>query len=233
MKKMMMVPAFFIAITYISLMSVSMVYAGGTYEVPSNCIPVYGGGVSCPKAGEVLVDKKVKNPATGIYVDNLGPADPKFRPQQAVSFQITVKNPGETAIDKITVTDTLPKLFDYMSGPGTYDGNTGKVTWEVTNLAGGDTQVFEITGRTAHAAKYPEDKAVICPTNEYPQPINVVDAVASNGQKDHDEARYCIEKEISLPKGETPKAGPENWILTISGLMTSLGIGLKLRKQKI
>ncbi|PIP32851.1 hypothetical protein COY59_00435 [Candidatus Gottesmanbacteria bacterium CG_4_10_14_0_8_um_filter_37_24] len=220
-----LVQAFFIAvITYTFLISVQSAQASG------GCVPVYGGGVSCPKQGEVLVDKKVRNPATGFYVDNLGPSDPKYRPQQIVSFQISVKNPGETAIDKITVTDTLPKFLDYMSGPGTYDGANGKLNWEVSNLAGGDTQVFEVKGRISHQAKLPVDRNVICPTNELAQPINIVDVSASNGQTDRDEARYCIEKEVIVPK--VPEAGPENWLISITGLITSLGIGLKLRKSK-
>ncbi len=225
MKNKYLVQAFFIAvITYTLFISVGSVQASG------GCVPVYGGGVSCPKQGEVLIDKKVRNPATGFYVDNLGPNDPKYRPQQIVSFQISVKNPGESKIDKITVTDTLPKFLDFMSGPGSYNAVTGKLTWEVDNLAGGDTQVFEVKGRVSHQAKLPVDKNVICPTNEFPQPINIVDVSASNGQTDRDEARYCIEKEVVVPV--VPKAGPENWLISISGLITSLGIGLKLRKNK-
>jgi uncharacterized repeat protein (TIGR01451 family) len=222
---------FLAVITYILLL-VGYVYADGNiYGGTPNCVPVYGGGVSCPKLGEVLIDKKVINPSTGIYVDNLGPSDPKFRPQQIITFQVFVKNPGDTAIDKIIVTDTLPRLFDFMTGPGNYDGNTGKLTWEVVNLAPSDTQVFEIKGRISHVAKFPEGMTVICPTNEFPQPINYVDAQASNGQTDHDEARYCLEKEIQISKGVTPKAGPEVWFITIPGLLASLGIGLKLRKK--
>lgn len=228
MKKFILVPVFLITVlTYTLFVSVSMVSASG------GCVPVYGGGVSCPRPGEVLLDKKVRNPATGIYVDNLGPTDPKYKAEQMIIFHITVKNPGETTIEKITLTDTLPALFDYVSSPGNYDLNTGKVTWEVNNLAGGGSQTFEIRGKISNIAKFPAGGNVICPTNDFPQPINIVDASASNSQTDRDETRYCLEKEIVLPKKETPKAGPEAWIITIPGLLTSLGIGLKLRRQKI
>lgn len=201
-----------------------------TYGGQAPCIPVYGGGVECPKPGQVMVEKRVRNPATGFFVNNLGPNDPKYMPQTIVTFQVTVRNPGENTIDRVTVTDTLPAYFDFMNGPGTYDGNTNKLTWDVYNISPGDTQSFTVQGRVSHAAKLPEQN-IICPTDETPQPINIVDAAASNGQTDHAESRYCIAREFAIPTGETPKAGPENWLLSLSSILGSLGVGLKLRKK--
>lgn len=217
---------------YLSPTPTPTVTAGGTtttYGGQAPCIPVYGGGVECPRPGQVMIEKRVRNPATGFFVNNLGPNDPKYRPQTVVSFQVTVRNPGDTIIDRVTVTDTLPAYLDFMNGPGSYDGNTNKLTWDVTNLGAGETQSFTIQGRVSHPAKLPEQQNVICPTNENPQPINIVDAAASNGQTDHAESRYCIEREMVVPT--VPKAGPENWFLSLSGLLSSLGIGIKLRKK--
>src|SRR3989344_8511326 len=86
--------------------------------------PVYGGGVITPKEGEILVDKMVKNPATGTFVDHLGPTDPKYRPLQIISFQIKVNNPSDETLDVVEVVDTLPDFVDFISGPDNYDSDS-------------------------------------------------------------------------------------------------------------
>lgn len=185
------------------------------------CVPVYGGGVQCPRVGQVLIDKTVRNPSTGVFVDNLGPSDPKYRPQWIVTFRVTVKNSGDQTLDKVKVVDKLPQYVDFMSGPGTYDSKGRTLTWDVNNLAGGALQVFEIKGRVVHVAVLPAEKSVVCP-------VNVADA-KSDSQTDHDESQFCVEKQLVVPT--VPKAGPENWALILSGLSSLGAIGIYLRKK--
>ncbi|MBI4991259.1 DUF11 domain-containing protein [Candidatus Gottesmanbacteria bacterium] len=187
------------------------------------CVPVYGGGVQCPRVGQVLIDKTVRNPSTGIFVDNLGPSDPKYRPQWIITFRVTVKNSGDQTLDKVTVVDKLPQYIDFMSGPGTYDSKGRTLTWDVNSLAGGASQVFEIKGKVVHPAVLPAEKSVVCP-------VNVADA-KSNSQTDHDESQFCIQKELVVP--QVPTAGPEHWLLSIAGLSTAGIIGLYLRKKAL
>lgn len=191
------------------------------------CVPVYGGGVQCPRPGQVLVEKKVQSPSTGIYVDNLGPSDPKYRPQQLITFQIIVQNSGEQTLNSINVKDTLPQYVDFMSGPGNYDSKSKTVSWTVSNLMGGSSEVFYLKGRIVHPTLLP-DLNIICPTQANPQPVNMVDAEVI-GQKDHDESRFCIQKEIIVPV--VPKAGPEHWLLTLAGFSILFPTGLILRKK--
>lgn len=187
----------------------------------SGCTPIYGGGTNCPRPGEVLLDKKVLNPSTGNLVDNLGPNDPKYKPEQVVTFRITVKNPGDETISHISVTDRIPDFIDYMSGPGTYNSTSRTLTFSVDNLESGASQNYEIKARTVHAAVLPANKNVVCP-------VNVVDAVSDN-QKDHDESQFCIEK---TPEAKTvPQAGPEMWI--IPALTSVMGAGAYLRKKTV
>lgn len=203
------------AVTIIS--PLTGVFADGTYG--AGCTSVYGGGVNCPRVGQVLINKTVKNPSTGIFVDNLGPADPKYRTQEVVTFQITVKNSGDQSMDSVTVKDTLPQYVDFMTGPGTYDANSKVLTFTVNNLDAGSTQTFEVKGRTTHPAVLPADKNVICP-------VNVADA-QSGDQKDHDEAQFCIEKKPEVPM--VPKAGPE--MTALFSLAGSLLTGLFIKKK--
>lgn len=207
--------------TLVLLVSIktTLVSADGAYG--GGCVPVYGGGVQCPRPGQVLLDKKVRNPSTGVFVDNLGLSDPRYRPAWIVTFRIFVKNPGDELLQNVTVTDQLPQFIDYMSGPGSYDSKSRILTFNVSNLAGGTTQTYDIKARVALQAVLPAEKSVVCP-------VNVVDA-ASDGQKDHDEAQFCVEKELVVPT--VPKAGPEHWLLSIGGLGTTLIVGLYLKKK--
>lgn len=205
--------------------SIGPVSAGGT-AYGTECTPVYGGGVECPKAGEFLVDKKVQNPATDVFVDNLTATDPKYRPEQIITFRVTVNNSGDEKIDQIRLKDVFPtvddkRVIDFMSGPGSYDENTNTLDFAADGVEPGTSRDFEIKGRIVHVALLP-DKNVICP-----EPGNVVEA-RSGDQSDSDESRFCIEKEMEVT--QVPQAGPEAWLLTASTLGASLATGLTLRK---
>ncbi len=186
------------------------------------CVPVYGGGVQCPRAGEVLIDKKVKNPSTGIFVDNLISTDPKYRPQQVITFNIIIRNSGDEMLDTVTVTDKIPAYVDFMSGDGSYDAKTKTLTFTFNNLAGRTSRTFTVKGRIVHPALLPVDKRIVCDAN-------FVEAITGNGQKDSDEARFCIQKELEVPI--VPKAGPENFVLSLIGLGSTFASGLYLRAK--
>ena len=190
------------------------IYGGAPYGSP-----VYGGGVIAPKEGEVIIDKMVKNPASGSFVDHLGPTDPKYRPTDIVYFQIKVQNPSDERLDVVEITDSLPDFVDFMTGPGNYDSETGKMTFKVEDLEPGDTRTFELKARVSHQATLPEEKNVICP-------VNLVEAVFGN-KSDSDESQFCIEKEMEVP--QVPEAGADP--LMLSGLASALSLGFWLRKK--
>lgn len=233
MNKIIQGAVFFLAFIYTSVYS-PYVYASGTIlsptptQIPSGGstttyggVPVYGGGVLVP--GQVLINKTVMNPATGFFVDNLGPDDPRYSPEQVVTFRLAVKNSGEQMLSNVSVTDQLPQFIDYMSGPGTYDSNSRTVKFSSLNLAGGESRTYEIKARVVHQALLPAEKNTICP-------VNVVDAV-SDTQKDHDEAQFCIQKQVSVPT--VPKSGPEHWMISLIGLGVFGIIGKKIRKMAV
>jgi len=181
--------------------------------------PVYGGGVVSPKEGDFLVDKTVKNPATGDFVDHLGPTDPKYRPLDIVVFQIKVNNPNTEDISAIEAVDTLPDFVDFMTGPGSFDQDSRKLTFNVEDLKAGETREFEIKARVSHQSAFPEEKSVFCP-------VNIIEATLGE-QTDRDESQFCIEKEMPAP--QVPEAGAEQIILALLG--TALSAGLILRKK--
>lgn len=227
MKKFLIRTIAFCFLAAISLVLVaSSAQAGGYLE--GGCVPVYGGGEVCPSPAEVLIDKKVRNPATGLFVDNLGLSDPKYRPLQIVTFQIKVENSGDDTLEKVTIKDTIPSFIDYMSiSPAngvSYDSNLRVLTFTVDNLAGGSKQIFTLKARVAHQAVLPKEKNIVCP-------INIVNAETEGRNPDRDESQFCIEKEMVVPT--VPKAGPEHWILSLAGLSTILSVGIYFRKKAI
>ena len=194
----------------------------------AGCVPVYGGGVSCPRPAEVLLNKTVRNPATGVYVDNILPTDnTNYRPGSVVPFHLKVQNSGDETLSLVTVTDSIPSFTDFSSidaavENSSYDSNSRKLTFTVSNLAGNSSRTFTLNLRVVSETALPANKTLVCP-------INIVDTISSNNGTDHDESQFCIQRVIEVP--QIPKAGPENWIISIVGLSASLIAGLKFRKK--
>lgn len=208
----------FIFILISSLVTANQAKASG------GCVPVYGGGVECPRAGQALIDKKVLNPATNQFVDNLTPADPKYRPEQIVTFRLIVKNSRDQTLDTITVSDNIPQFVEYVPNFGSYDPNTKTVSFTVNNLAAGETRQFDLKARVVHSALLPSEKNIICP-------VNVATAITEGQPPDRNESQFCIEKQMVVP--QVPQAGPEHWILSFAGLATAFIIGKFLRKKAL
>ena len=192
----------------------------------AGCVPVYGGGVSCPRPAEVLLNKTVRNPATGVYVDNILPIDnTNYRPGAIIPFHLKVQNSGDETLSLVTVTDSIPSFTDFSSidaavENSSYDSNSRKLTFTVSNLAGNSSRTFTLNLRVV--SETAANKTLVCP-------INIVDTISSNNGTDHDESQFCIQRVIEVP--QIPKAGPENWIISIVGLSASLIAGLKFRKK--
>lgn len=191
----------------------------------AGCVPVYGGGVSCPRPAEVLLNKTVRNPATGVYVDNILPTDnTNYLPGAIVPFHIKVQNSGDETLSLVTVTDSIPSFTDYSSIDGaenpSYDTNSRKLTFSVSNLTGNTSRTLTLNLRVVSEAALPANKTLVCP-------INIVDAVSSNNGTDHDESQFCVQRGIEVP--QVPKAGPENLILVFGGLTLTYFLGKKLR----
>lgn len=188
-------------------------------------VPAYGGGLVEPGKGNVMLDKMVKNPATGNFVDQLGPLDPKYRPLNIVVFKITVKNPGEESVENAKVVDSLPEFVDYMSGPenSTYDSASRQLTFQIDSLGAGEEREIEIKARISHQSLLPEEKNVVCP-------VNLVEATLADNS-DRDESQFCIEKELIVP--QVPEAGAETLMLSIFGSLLSTGIYLRKKVSKL
>jgi|SRR3989344_727306 len=221
---------FLIALTT-GLMSMSSFV--GVAKADTSCQPIYGGGQTCIQVGNLLVNKTVKNPQSGAFVDNLSVNDPKYAPSSTVTFKITVTNTGSGNISKATVKDTLPNFVTFVSGPGSFDANTKVLTFEVGNLGAGQSQTFDIQAKVADSGSLPADQGITCVVN---QVSGTADSMQSS-----DNAQFCVEKLVlGVTKGglkvfpapqvtTTPPTGPEMFALI--GLIPAGGFGMFLRRK--
>ncbi len=125
---------------------------------------LYGGPTV---TSQIMVDKLVKNPSTGVFVDNLGLSDSKFTPEEEVVFKIVVKNQGSQGISGLTVRDILPAYLDFVSGPANSQWNkdTKELTFNVGDLQTGEAKEYELKTKVLTKKDLPSDKSIICVTN--------------------------------------------------------------------
>lgn len=198
----------------------------------SVCQPQYGGGQTCLPTGNILVNKTVKDPVSGNFVDNLSINDAKFAPEQVVQFRITVTNVGNTSLSNISVKDIFPEFVKFISGVGTFDDASNSLNINVDNLNGNESKTFEIAVQVTTKDRLPNDKGIVCATNQ---------AIASiSGIQKSDNSEFCIQKQEQVTKGglkvltpvevkKTPATGPE--MLSLIALIPSGILGLFLRRK--
>lgn len=201
----------------------------------SSCQIIYGGGQVCPTPISFIIEKRVLKPvANGEFVNNLTINDPKFAPGQSINFQIILQNTGSSRIDNVEVVDTLPQIINFDSGAGSFDPSTRTLKFIVTSLEPGQSVASTFTGRIVDASSLPQDKGIVCATNE--AKATVQNVVASST------SQFCVEKPTQivvtpLPKKvfttpvitQTPPTGPE--LLPLIGFASSGVLGYFLRKK--
>ena len=203
------------------------------------CQPIYGGGQTCVTSGTILIEKKVSTPTNaGMFVDNLGVNDAKFAPDQSINFLISITNTGGSPISKVTVRDYFPAEVTFVAGAGSYDAKTKTLSFDLTNVAAGETRTFIVTTKAVGADQLPANKTIVCDI------VNKAVAIV-DGQVE-DTARFCIQKPAVVTttpgttKGglkifppaqvtTTPPTGPE--ALALFGLVPTGMLGYFLRKK--
>ena len=181
----------------------------------------YGPYEGVPPAGQILVDKKIKDPSQkgDVYVDNLGANDYHFSPNEDVSFKITVKNTGNTTFVKVEIKDFLPQYIDYVLGSGDINKDIRDIITTYEDLKSDEAREFEIRGRVFSDNEIPNDQGLYCV-------INKVEANA-NAQIDSDTAQLCIEKKAGAVQ---PPSGANILPLGFSFIGIS-ALGLLLKKK--
>lgn len=148
---------------------------------------------------QLFVNKFVKNPATGQFVDNLDSGVFRFLARQEIIFRIDVKNTGEVEFTNISVRDKLPDFLDFLSGPGNFDRNSQTLNFTVDRLSPNETKTYEIKAKIKDAAQLPQNIMITCLTN-------FVEGRA-NQLFSQDTAVFCIENKVLGVAQELPRTG--------------------------
>lgn len=155
-------------------------FAAGQYDCQTpysqQCQPV-----------ELMVKKTVKNPSTGVFVENLT-KDPRevYAPNSIVPFKITVTNFTNASISAVTVKDTLPEHTTFASGPGVYDTASNTLTFTLNDLKANEPRDTDIQVRVLDGSQLPTTTDPICVTNR-------ATATGNNVTKNAD-SQFCIEQ---------------------------------------
>lgn len=170
-----------------------------------SCTTQYGGGQTCVSTGQLLVNKKVWDPTSQTFVDNLGVSNHRFQAGEEVIFSIDIKNVGDNTLNNVQFTDTLPAFLVWSSGDA--------LSSTINLLTPGQTITKVIRGRIINNLA----ATVTCDRN-------IAVATAADGISDRDTAQLCAG---TLPKA-VPATGPEMIVLA---LLPGLGAaGWFLRK---
>jgi uncharacterized repeat protein (TIGR01451 family)/LPXTG-motif cell wall-anchored protein len=155
---------------------------------------------------QLNLNKQVKHPENGQYVENLQFGDVRFLPEQEISFKIEVKNNGQTELTNIQVKDTLPNFLDFVSGPGNYDASSRTLNFTVDKLRQGESKSYEVKAKVKNAEELQANMAT-CITNFAEARV---DELVSQ-----DTAALCIESRVLGITRELPKTGSEGPILML------------------
>lgn len=183
-------------------------------------IPQGGAGV----ISQLSINKTVKNPQTGIFVENLLVSDPHFLPDQNINFRIEVRNSGNTDLTSISVKDVLPNSVDFVSGPGNFDNSSKTLNFSVDKLNPGESKTLEITGKIS-SSNFIATNQITCFTNLTEARVNQL--------VNQDTATFCIETQILAPLQELPKTGPAKTLGILGGSISLLVISLLFYRKSL
>jgi len=204
-----------ISLTLLALSSGVSLAAGTTNYGSNQCQPIYGGGDSCVKTPSVEINKTVKDPKSGSFVDNLSVSDAKYRSTETVTFKLSVKNTTGSVVNNVVVKDILPDYVDFVNGiGGKFDANTNTLVITIDTLSANETRDFFVQVKVKSQDQLPGDQNTLCTVNQ-----STVTVGDKTGQ---DNSQFCIEKGTPTPT-QTPNnpSNPTNPNDTTKGGVTT------------
>lgn len=195
-----LLPVFLVALVLI----LSPARALADYFVPQ--------GAGQPVA-QLVLNKQVQNPQTGLFVENLTVTDAHFLPGQEVNFRIEVRNTGGNELKEINVKDVLPDFVDFVSGSGNF---------VVDKLGAGESKSFDMKIKIRAQVDLPKNQ-LTCLTNLAQASVNQIFT--------QDTSVFCIETQVLGIAGELPKTGPGNVLPVLLASSFSLIMSIFLFKK--
>ena len=211
-----------------------MVLLTAKIAAASECTTQYGNGqygeeVCVPT--EIAVDKQVRNPVTGVFVENLLAGDAAYSPGSEVTYKLVIKNNDTVGFSEVFVKDTLPEklisgrvadenkdeIFDQ-----SYNSDTRELTFKIKDLKAGEGREVKVVANVLGSGSFGD--SLTCDIENRAR-------VEAEGKSDEDSAKLCVAKEV-LGVTTLPQAGPEDVIPYLPFIGTALtGIALMLKKR--
>lgn len=215
------------SIFFLSSILIAVLLTVSPSQASVNCQAIYGGGQNCVSKGKIDIEKKIKDPKTGKFIDNLFINESKFRLGDQVVFELKVTNTGDATLSSVEVKDIIPQYTDFVSGPGNFDTNTKTLSYVLNDLKAKESRTNQIAVKVINEGNF-------CVVNQ--------SLASSEGMSDQDNSQFCIEKVTIVTKGglpvkpapplkQTPATGPE--MLPLIGLIPAGLAGIYLRRKRI
>lgn len=158
----------------------------------------YGGQSGYTQTKQLSVNKLVKHPKLGVYVENAQDGYTYLNGQE-IGYRIEVTNSGQANLTNITVVDRLPSEITFVSGTGIYDNNARTLTINIDSLNAGETKVYEYKAKATIVTDKGGNLAQKCP-------VNTVE-VRSGDLYATDKATVCIGEKVLGTMIELPVTG--------------------------
>lgn len=203
------------ALFAISLIAIALAVPLSGINAADICTTQYGNGAygtTCVPI-DVSINKMVKDPISGVFVENLGPSDDKFSPGAQVNFKLDIHNASSQDFTSVTVKDTLPQFLSFEAGPGRYDSGSKVLTVTLDNVKAGETRSFQFLAKVDPLSSFAKNKTLFCVVN--------VANVNVDSRTDEDTAQLCIQTQV-LGVTTLPVAGFDSLAL----LIPFAGLGL-------
>lgn len=188
------------------------------YNETSTCTNQYGNTVECP-SNRIVINKKVRQAQNAsVFVENITSTDTAYSLGDEVEYDIAVTNTSNANFPTVTVIDVFPEYVTFISGPGRYEAQTRKLTYEISDLKAGATVHNRALVKVKDASAFKND--LTCDI------INTVTATGPGGQSDQDTASMCVQTKV-MGVATLPVAGFEDWAFMVPFLaLATLGFGI-------
>lgn len=171
-------------------------------ETPT-CTNQYGNSVECPP-NRIVINKKVRQAQNAYtFVENITSSDAAYSAGSEVEYDIAVTNTSNVNFPIVTVIDLFPASVTFVSGPGRFETNANKLTYEISDLKAGATVHNRVLVRVKDASYFAHD--LTCDV------VNTVTATGPGGQSDQDTASMCVQTKVLVGAATLPVAGFEDY----------------------
>src|SRR3989344_9210787 len=167
---------------------------------------------ACPPT-DLTINKTVRNPITGVFVENLVSGDATYSPKDVVIFNLSIHNGSNRSFSTVQITDTLPER---LTDPKVDESDLNKVR-DVKNpdsktlvfllkdeLKAGESREVIVKATVEGAGSFPKDQTLVCDITNRAE-------VTAEDRRDDDTASLCVTTQV-LGVTTLPEAGPADYL---------------------